>query len=507
MRMIADRQKNGGPRRGGPPPDAAPAGSNRNRGVIPGRRTPGNRPGCGPWHSLKQRIGGGVYSIAVERIAVASMVAAALAGPSLAQGQEPTASADTLSLTVAEAVQRALVANEEARIARTNVDRTEGQVREAYARVMPTIDGSYRFTRNLQRPVLFFDQEGETQQIQIGNATEHAFDLTLEQPVIDFSLGSALAAAGHGTAASEASYDRALSDVALDARLAYYRVLLADADVTVAVNALELARQRLDQVQLFFDVGTAAEFDLLTARVALEGARPDHIRAVNAQRLAYNELKRETGIPFSTGVALADSLAYVPVEIALDAAVATALEQRGDLIAQRETVALTRELVDVQRTEGYPSISLFLNLNRRASSEEIWPEDRDFTQSATAALALDIPIFDGRRNQGLTLQARADYVAAVERQHALERDVELQVLDAWQSVQAAAEGVDATQATLELAQRAYDIATVRFRSGLSTQLELDEAEQNLIEAQSDAAEALYSHMAARALLLHAMGEI
>jgi outer membrane protein TolC len=98
-------------------------------------------------------------------------------------------------------------------------------------------------------------------------------------------------------------------------------------------------------------------------------------------------------------------------------------------------------------------------------------------------------------------------VAAVERLHALERDVELQVLDAWQSVQAAAESVTATQATLDLAERAYEIATVRFRSGLSTQLELDESEQDLIEAQSNAAEALYSHMLARAVLLHAMGEI
>ena len=479
--------------------------------MIPGRRTPGNRPGCGPWLSLKQRIGEGVYSIRVcssirvYAIAVALTLAAGLAGPVAARAQE--AAGDTLDLTVAEAVQRALVTNEEARIARAAVDRTEGQVREAYARVMPTIDGSYRFTRNLQRPVLFFDQGGETQQIQIGNATEHAFDITVEQPVLDFSLGSALAAAGHGTAASEASYERALTDVALDARQAYYGVLLANADVEVAANALELAGARQRQVQLFFDVGTAAEFDLLTARVALESARPVHIRAVNAQRLAYNELKRVTGIPFSTGVDLADSLTYEPVTILLDEAVATALQRRGDLIAQRETVDLSQELVDVQRTEAYPSVSLFLNLNRRASSEEIWPEDRDFTQSATAALALDIPIFDGRRNQGLTLQARADYVAAVERLHALERDVELQVLDAWQSVQAAAESVTATQATLDLAERAYEIATVRFRSGLSTQLELDESEQDLIEAQSNAAEALYSHMLARAVLLHAMGEI
>ena len=218
-------------------------------------------------------------------------------------------------------------------------------------------------------------------------------------------------------------------------------------------------------MQLFFDVGTAAEFDLVTARVAVESVRPDQIRTENAVRLANNELKRVIGVPFDTSIVLADSLSYDPVEIPLDVAVEAGLEQRGDLIAAREEVELFSELVDVQKSEAYPTLSLLLNLNRRASSEELWPEDRDFTQAATAALTLDVPIFDGRRNQGQTLQARADHVAAIERMHALERDVELQVLDAWQSVQAAAEGVIATRATVDLAQRAYDIATVRFRAG------------------------------------------
>jgi HAE1 family hydrophobic/amphiphilic exporter-1 len=508
LSAIERGKKNGGPRRCGPPPDAAPAGSNRNRGVTPDRRTTGGRPGCGPWLSLKRRAAAGVYSFPGETrsrlLAGLALLAALVAAPGIAGGQEAPP-ADSLRLTVHEAVELALTANEQTRIARAAVDRTEGQVREAFARAMPTIDGSYRFTRNLQRPVLFFDQEGETEQIQIGNATEHAFDLSLEQPVIDFSLGSAVAAARHGTAASEALYDRTLSDVALQTRRAYYDVLLAQADVAVAANALDLAGRRLEQVQLFFDVGTAAEFDLLTARVAVESARPEQIRAENALRLAHNELKRVTGLPYDRGVELADSLAFEPVAVSLEEAVRTAQESRGDLIAERRTVELNAELVDVQRSEALPSISLFLNLNRRSSSEELWPEDRDFTQSATAALALDIPIFDGRRTQGRTLQARADYVAAVERLHALERDVELQVLDAWQSVQAAAEGVRATSATVDLARRAYDIATVRFRSGLSTQLELDVAEQDLIEAQSIAAEALYLHMLARAALLHAMG--
>ena len=427
--------------------------------------------------------------------------------PGILRAQDVPPAGASLRLTVDQAVERALVENEQTRIARADVDRTEGQAREAFARALPTIDGTYRFVRNLQRPSIFFDQGGETQQIAIGNSTEHDFDLTFEQPVVDFSLGSAISAARHGTAASVARYERTLSDVALDARQAYYATLRGAAGVRVAENALELARRRLEQVQLFFDVGTAAEFDLLTAQVALESARPDQIRAVNFLRLAHNELKRVTGIPFDAPVELADSLAYVPSEIALQDAVARALTQRADLMAERQTVELADEIVDVERSEGYPRLSLFLNLNRRASSEEIWPEDRDFTQSAVASLALDIPIFDGRRTQGRTLQARADYVAAVERLRGLEKDIELEVMDAWQSLQAADEGVRATSATVGQAQRAYDIASVRFRSGLSTQLELDEAEQNLIDAQAVAAEALYLHMLARALLQHAMGEI
>lgn len=432
---------------------------------------------------------------------LAVLVAMGVAPGSAGAQQTP----DSLRLTVAGAVERALAANEEARIARAAVDRTEGQVREAFARALPTIDGSYRFTRNLQRPAIFFEQDGETEQVAIGNETEHAFDVTLEQPVLDFSLGSAVKAARHGSRASEASYERTLSDVALRTRRSYYDVLLAGANLQVAGNALELAQGRLDQVQLFYDVGTAAEFDLLTAQVALEGARPNRIRAENTLRLAVNELKRVTGLPYGIALDLADTLGYEPVEVGLEEAVLTALENRGDLVAQRETVELSQELVDVQRSEALPSLSLLLNLNRRSSSNELWPEDRDFTQSATAALALDIPIFDGRRTQGRTLQARADHVAAVERLHGLERDIELEVMDAWHSVQAAAEEVAATAASVDRARRAYDIATIRFRSGLSTQLELDEAEQSLIEAQSNRAEGLYLHMLERARLAHAMG--
>lgn len=445
------------------------------------------------------------------RIAIPSNRAWLLAGlmllPAAGQAQEiPLEGGPPRPLSVVQAVEGALEANEEARIARAAVDRTRGVVREAFAGALPSIDGSYRLTRNLQRPVIFFNQGGVTQQVSIGEQNEHTFALSVEQPIYDRRLGAVVAAARHGEAATEAIYERTLSDVALRTREAYYDALLAGAAVAARQSAIGLAQARVEQVELFFDVGTAAEFDVLTARVDLENERPLLIRAENAYNLTRNALKRVAGLPLDGPVELTDTLAYEPVDIELDEAVRRALAERADLEAQSETVDLNEALVKVARAEAYPSLSLQFDLSRRASSEDFEPEDQDFSQSAAAALLLDIPIFDGRRTQGQALQARADFVAAQERYRGLEQDVRLGVLDAWQSVEAASRAVEATRATEEQARRAYEIASVRFRNGLSTQLELDEAEQAVVLAELNAAQALYDHMVARARLLNAMGE-
>ncbi|HKY60780.1 MAG TPA: TolC family protein [Gemmatimonadota bacterium] len=429
------------------------------------------------------------------------MSAGGAAGQAAAGNDEGT----RVPLSVEDAIGQALAENEQTRIARATVDRTLGLVREAYADALPTVDGTYQLAHNLQRPVIFFNQGGETQQISIGEDNEHTFGLRLEQTVFDRSLGAAVSAARHGRAASEALYDRALADVALETRENYYAVLLAEATTMVRESAVRLATERVDQVRLFRDVGTRSDFDVLTAEVDLENLRPALIRARNDAELAMNRLKRTVGTPLEEEIELVDTLAFVPVAISLEEAQERALAERADLEAQARTVELNEELVNVERAEAFPTLQLSLDLSRRSSSQDFVPEEHDFSQSTTAAIEVDIPVFDGRRSEGRALQARADHVAAQETYRALERDVRLQVQDTWQTVQATALEVEATRATGERAERAYEIARVRFREGLSTQLELDEAEQTLTEARLNAARALHDHMLAVARLTHAMG--
>jgi outer membrane protein TolC len=428
------------------------------------------------------------------------------AGGAAGQDTAGTDGNGEVRLSVEDAIGQALAENEQTRIARAAVDRTLGLVREAFADALPTIDGTYELAHNLQRPVIFFNQAGETQQISIGEDNEHTFGITVEQTVFDKRLGAAVSAARHGRAASEALYDRALADVALETREDYYAVLLADASVVVRESAVRLATDRVEQIRLFRDVGTRSDFDVLTAEVDLENLRPELIRARNDVELAVNGLKRTIGTPLEEEIVLVDTLAFIPVAISLEEAQERALAGRADLEAQAQTVELNEELVNVERAEAFPSLVLSLDLSRRSSSQDFLPEEQEFSQSTTAALAVDIPVFDGRRTEGRALQARADHVEAQETYRALERDVRLQVQDAWQTVQATTQEVEATRATGERAQRAYEIARVRFREGLSTQLELDEAEQTLTEARLNAAQALHDHMVAAARLTHAMGE-
>ena len=223
-----------------------------------------------------------------------------------AAGTDPPAE---VRLTVEDAIGRALAENEQTRIARAGVDRTRGLVREAFADALPSVDGTYQLAHNLQRPVIFFNQGGETEQISIGEDNEHTFGITVEQTVFDRSLGAAISAARHGRAASEALYERALADVALETREDYYAVLLSEATVGVRESAVHLATERVEQVRLFRDVGTRSDFDVLTAEVDLENLRPELIRARNDYELAVNGLKRTIGTPLEQEIALDDTLA------------------------------------------------------------------------------------------------------------------------------------------------------------------------------------------------------
>ncbi|MFP3938720.1 MAG: TolC family protein [Thermoanaerobaculia bacterium] len=431
-----------------------------------------------------------------------------------------------LPLGLDDAVERAVSRNEDVLIAEAEEAGTEGLVREVSAGALPELRAGGVYTRNIERPVFFFNSPEGLQRIEVGSDNEVDLSATLTQALWDPSLGPAIRAAHLTRGAAAAGTERARTAVALAARLAYFDALLARDLVRVREEAVEQARARLEQVQAFHDAGTAPDFDLLTAEVELANLRPPLIEARNGLDLALNRLKRVVGLPLEREVELTDGFLEPEAEGTgprgreagggteaegdpdspdLRAAWARASRGRSDLARQRFLVELREEDVEAERRSFLPSLDLTADYLHRASTDD-FPGGDDFVDSLAAGLVVSVDLFDGGERRGRVAQARAALEQERQRLARLEEEVRLEVEQADLALQAARESVEASRGTVALAERALEIAQIRFRNGLSTQVELDDAELAVTEARTNLARALHAYSTARAGLQAALGE-
>lgn len=420
-------------------------------------------------------------------------------------GGEAAPASDTAALSLEAAVERAVARNETVLEARAEQARAEGQVVEVRARSLPGITLDMGYTRNFQTPVIFFNNDEGTQQVTVGNPNEYVVGLRMEQPILDFSLGPARAAARLARRASAAQVEAARVEVTLQTRMAYYQVLLDRALVRVQEQALAQARDRLAQVEAFREAGTASEFDLLTARVEVDNLRPGLLEARNDLELDRDRLKRTIDLPLETPLQLTDTLADAASPPRLDAVVDEALRSRPELQGQQTRVRLQEENLASEDLSYLPSLNLTAALERRVSSDEFAPPQRDFAQAASAGVSFSLPLFDGRARAGRIQQAEAALRGERIRLRRTREAIRLEVEQAHQTLRTAAERIAASRANVRRAERALEIAQTRFANGLSTQVELNDAELAVTRARSNFVQARYDWNVARARLDAAVG--
>jgi outer membrane protein TolC len=307
---------------------------------------------------------------------------------------------------------------------------------------------------------------------------------------------NAAAAAGSRSASIELTAQRA--QLKLDVAQAYYDAALADRLVDIADSSLVQTEEALRQTTLARQVGNQSEFDLLRARVTRDNQLPPLLQAKTARNLTYLRLKQLLNLPYSDSLVLTDGI--LEVEEAANVRVSASTGQRADLAAmvfaltdsivqrtdtnseERATVRQLGESVTAQeaqrrvaKAEYLPSLTLSTSYGRVAFPQGGVPNWNQFVNNWTVTVGASMPLFTGGRIRGENTVARANVAEAKAR---LQQTREFASLDARQAVaqlEQAVATLAASGGTADQATRAYNIAEVRFREGLSTQLELTES--------------------------------
>jgi outer membrane protein TolC len=471
--------------------------------------------------------------------AIAILLCLALAAGGAAPRAARAEGADTLRLSLPECVRLALERGEEMKQAEQDYASARAAYLQARSAALPQLSLSTGYTRTIESifsqstdsnftpfepdTLAPLDQRvrdleealpmsglaglaGLFSSTSFGSKNSWTATLSLSQKVFEGgSLWNSIAAAKHAMSATELIRQDRRAETILQVREAYLDALLADRGVQIAELALEQAESQLKRVRLRYEAGEASEFALLQAEVQRDNQVPAVLQAGSLQEVASLELGRLINLPAGTPVALSTPLLddeAVPAEptvIDTTGLVALALDASG-VTALEEALQARRHAVGVAASGKWPGLSLFADYSRQAYPSDLWPAADDWQKDVRAGIILNWNLFDGLRTRGMIAESKAKTAQA---EYALQQTRELigqGVRRSQLDLHRAAADLRSRSRTVQLARRAYELASLRYDEGASDLLEAADARIALQLAQMYEAQARHDYFVALARL-------
>ena len=290
------------------------------------------------------------------------------------------------------------------------------------------------------------------------------------------------------------------ADVLLLVDQAYFRTLRAKAVLTVAQQTVQERQTVADRVEALAKAKLKSGLDVSFAEVNLGQAKLLLVQAQNEIRAAYAELAVALGYSDQREFELAEEpLPSSPPPDVLPL-VAEAFRERPELVRQRFVAQSARAFAVAERDLWFPTISAAGNFG-------LVPVGDVQLRSSYAAggFNVTIPVFNGKLFTARYAEANLRAQAEEQRLHELENSIGREVRVAWLDVNTAYQRLDLTSQILDQARQALDLADARYKLGLSSIVELQQAQLNETQAAIDQASAKYDYSAKTASLNYAIG--
>jgi outer membrane protein len=330
-----------------------------------------------------------------------------------------------------------------------------------------------------------------------------AAGFAVSQLLTDFGRTNQLVGSAMLTADSrEKDVDARRADVLLQVDRAYFNALRAQAVLRVAQQTVDARALVADQVQALADSRLKSSLDVSFAKVNLGEAQLLLVQATNDLQAAYASLSAAIGAPPQATYALVDEDAPPAPPDDSAALVARALQQRPDVAAQRLADEASQRFARAERSLWLPSIS-FVAAAGLTPYHQIGLTDR----YSAAGFNVTVPLANGSlfaaRHAEAAFRAQAQDQAVRDLENRIGRDVTI----AWLDARTAYQRLDLTSQLLAQASDALDLAQGRYDLGLSSIVELTQAQLNKTRAQIEQATARYDYAARAAALRYQIGEL
>ncbi len=419
---------------------------------------------------------------------------------------------DTLRINFRQAVDLALAANVDYRTQSNTLEVLKLEKQSALLSHLPNANFNSSFGRQSGQQTQQI--EGEIVVTSVTNEVVNA-GLNMNMPI--FNSGRRILdtqSAKLAYEAGEKGLERASQQVMFDVSRRYLQVLLDKELVRIAIENLENQKETLRQIDGFVDAGLRTLSDKYNQQS--EVARLESV-LVDAELQYENDLwdlseylQLEAGVmPLLEPVD--PRTAAVNIEgMNMQDLYELALSNRADGRQQKLLVTSYQKDMQAIKAMYYPRIGAFYNYNTFFTSLD----DRNLRDQLlkvypqnTIGLSLSIPIFNNFQNRLDVSRSRVAYKNQILQKESVDRKIYQDVKLAHLNYMAAVKKEGNTGIQVLAAEEAQNAISERFRLGISNFVDLATANQQLVSAQADQAQAVYTLYFQEVLMQHALGTL
>jgi outer membrane protein len=395
-----------------------------------------------------------------------------------------------LSLKDAEAI--ALKSNPAISVARLSALASEQVTREVRSNLWPQAYGNVtavdaqnnsRITAGaLNNPIIY---------------TRAAGGAEVSQLITDFGHTTNLVAGARLQAkADEQSAVATKEDVLLAVDQAFYNALQTHAVLHVAEQTVASRQLLSDQVSALTKSKLKSDLDLSFANVNLAQAKLLYLDALNNDKASMAALSAILGYATLESFELVndtDQIAPPPADV--DPLIIEAFAKRPEILSLEFQSESAEKIHKAEHDQYYPTISAL-----GAIGDSPVRDDRVYGPYAAAGVNIEIPIFNGSlysaRSREADLRAQATRQRLMDLRNRISRDVRT----SWLAANTAFDRVNVSEQLLAQANQALDLAQTRYKLGLSSIVELSQAQLQQTQADIGNAQAGYQYRLALSVL-------
>jgi multidrug efflux system outer membrane protein len=286
---------------------------------------------------------------------------------------------------------------------------------------------------------------------------------------------------------------------------AYWSLRGLDAELAILSNALATRRESQQLVEARFNAGLSNELDVSRARIERANAEADLHGVQRERNLVEHGLATLVGASPTEPVALGTPGGALPQPPAIPVGLpASLLGQRPDLAASVAGLKAANAQVGVAEGAFYPSLSLTGNFGY--ASESLGNLARGSArQFSFGPLALSLPVFDAGRNRANLALSKARYEEALANHEGRLLTALREVQDALSDVRERQQQGEVQAQAQQAAARAVLVAQARYERGVSTYLDVTDAQRSALAADRAAAQIRTQRLLAAVAVARALG--